>query len=89
VLTGRAWLAPGLDRKEATLAAWDELRRSRPEAFALVASEYADARWPAAGDAARAPARARPQRNPGIDLLRALATLDPPTPPPHASACWT
>jgi hypothetical protein len=77
------------------MAAWDELRRCRPAAFALVASEYADAalacgRAPAAHAALTEAAHSEP----GIDVLRALARLDPtdahrtaaPAGPPAAAA---
>jgi lipopolysaccharide biosynthesis regulator YciM len=74
VLSGRRLARLG--RPLAALAAWDELRRCRGAAFALVAAEYADT--------ARACGRVPPARqalleaaaqDPGIDVLRALARL--------------
>jgi len=61
----------------AALAAWEALRQRNPEAFVRVAGEYA-ATALAAGqaDAARQTLTAMFTQAPGIDLLRALATLD-------------
>jgi len=61
----------------AALAAWDTLRQRNPEAFARLAGDYA-ACAQAAGqaEAARDKLAALFAEAPGIDLLRALATLD-------------
>ena len=60
------------------LAAWDELRRRRPAAFALVAGEYADAALAAGrAEAARAALLELARHEPGLDLLRALDKLSP------------
>lgn len=64
-------------RTSDALAAWTELRRRDPEAFARVAQEYV-ACAQAAGEVGTAH-EALAQlyaRHPGIDLLRALAALD-------------
>jgi lipopolysaccharide assembly protein B len=76
VLTGRRLVR--LNRTTEAMAAWDELRRCRPGSFALVAAEYADAakatdRVTAARDALLEAGRTEP----GIDVLRALASLEP------------
>ena len=76
VLSGRRLVRQG--RQPEALAAWDELRRCQPAAFALVAAEYADAalacgRGPAAHQALLEAAR----QQPGIDVLRALGRLEP------------
>ncbi len=81
VLTGRRLARQ--DRKAEALAAWDELRRCQPGAFALVAADYADAalacgRGPAAHEALLESAR----QQPGIDVLRALGRLEPGKPAP-------
>ena len=67
-----------LGRPLEALTAWDELRRVRPASFALVAAEYADAAL-AAGRAAAAQAALTElaRHEPGIDVLRALARLQP------------
>ncbi len=76
VLTGRRLAR--LDRKADAMAAWDELRRCRPATFALVASEYADAALACGrAPAARAALTEAAHSEPGIDVLRALARLDP------------
>jgi lipopolysaccharide biosynthesis regulator YciM len=79
VMTGRRLARQG--RPLQALAAWDELRRVRPASFALVASDYADAA-PAAGRAAEARAALieLARQEPGIDVLRALARLQPDDP---------
>ena len=68
-------------RKAEAMAAWDELRRCRPATFALVAGEYADA---ALACGRVAPARDAlidaTRSDPGVDVLRALARLDPADP---------
>jgi hypothetical protein len=58
--------------------------------FALVATEYADAaRACGRADAARSALTMLAASEPGIDVLRALARLDPRRPPRTASGCWT
>ena len=58
------------------LAAWDELRRCQPAAFALVAAEYADTAIACGrGQAAHVALLDLIKHEPGIDLLRALARL--------------
>jgi lipopolysaccharide biosynthesis regulator YciM len=66
------------DRPAEALSAWDELRRVRPAAFALVAADYARAAL-AAGrvDAARSALLDLARHEPGIDVVRALVLLDP------------
>jgi len=61
----------------AALAAFHELAQRNPEGFARVAGEYVDCAQ-AAGQVELARQTLEPlyQRQPGIDLLRALATLD-------------
>ena len=79
VMTGRRLVAQ--QRPAEAMAAWDELRRCQPAAFALVAAEYADAAW--ACDRV-APARQAlfnaTQHEPSVDVLRALARLEPTEP---------
>jgi lipopolysaccharide assembly protein B len=79
VMAGRRLVRAG--RKAEALAAWDELRRCRPAAFALVAGEYADAAS-AAGrvDNAREALLEAARSGPGIEVLRALAKLEPAEP---------
>ena len=79
VMAGRRLVRAG--RKAEALAAWDELRRGRPAAFALVAGEYADAAL-ACGrvDAAREALLDAARSEPGIEVLRALAKLEPAAP---------
>lgn len=64
-------------RHAEALAVWDGLRQRNPEAFARLAGDYA-ACAQAAGqvDGARDALAALFRQAPGIDLLRALATLD-------------
>ena len=70
-----------LGRKAEAMAAWDELRRCRPAAFALVAGEYADAALACGRVASARDALIDATRSdPGIDVLRALARLDPADP---------
>ena len=75
VMTGHRQLRGG--QAQQALATWDELRRVRPQSFALVAADYAEAAL-ACGRAA--PARLALEQagrdEPGIDVLRALARLD-------------
>ena len=65
----------------AALLVWDGLRQRNPDAFARLAGEYA-ASAQAAGqtEAAHAALTTLFHQAPGIDLLRALATLDGDTP---------
>ena len=79
VMSGRRLARQG--RPLEALVAWDELRRVRPASFALVAADYADAAA-AAGRAAEARAALTElaRHEPGIDLLRALARLQPDDP---------
>lgn len=64
-------------RKADALASWDELRRCQPDAFALVATEYADAaRACGRADTARSALNELAASGAGIDVLRALARLD-------------
>jgi lipopolysaccharide biosynthesis regulator YciM len=59
------------------LALWNEMHLRDPQAFALVATEYADAaRGCAATDAARAHLQQAYHEAPSLPLLRALARLD-------------
>ena len=64
-------------RHAEAMVVWDSLRQRNPEAFSRLAGEYA-ASAQAAGqvDAAREALAAQFRQAPGIDLLRALATLD-------------
>lgn len=76
VMSGQRLLREG--RPLEALAAWDELRRARPASFALVAADYADAalageRVPAASLALVESLREQPS----VDVLRALARLEP------------
>jgi lipopolysaccharide biosynthesis regulator YciM len=65
----------------AALASFHELRQRNPEGFARVAAEYvACAQAAGQTEAARQTLEALYDRQPGIDLLRALATLEG-TPP--------
>ncbi len=76
VLSGRRLQRQGQPAE--ALLAWDQLRRVQPAAFALVATDYVDAAV-ACGRAseARAALTELAAREPGIDLVRALARLDP------------
>ncbi len=59
------------------LVVWDSLRLRNPEAFARLAGDYADCAVAAGqADAARTALTALFREAPGIDLLRALASLD-------------
>jgi lipopolysaccharide biosynthesis regulator YciM len=63
---------------EAALAAWDELRLRHPSAFRLIATDYA--RCAQAGgraDAARAALGDLYAQRPSVDLLHAMALLEP------------
>jgi lipopolysaccharide assembly protein B len=65
----------------AALVVWDGLRQRNPEAFARLAGEYAACALAAGqADAARDTLATLFRQDPGIDLLRALSTLDG-TPP--------
>ena len=75
VLAGRRAARSG--DAAAALQAFEQLRAEHPEAFLLVAGDYADAAQAAGrGDEARAALADRLATTPGIDLLRALARLD-------------
>jgi len=76
-LVQRAQRLSRLGDPSAALAAWEALRQRNPEAFARVAGEYV-ACAQAAGQAEAARQALLPMFNqsPGIDLMRALATLD-------------
>jgi lipopolysaccharide biosynthesis regulator YciM len=75
VLSGRRLVRQ--QRPAEALAAWDELRRCQPAAFALVAAEYADAALACArGPAARQALLEAARQQPGIDVLRALGRLE-------------
>ncbi len=68
-------------RPAEAMAAWDELRRCQPAAFALVATDYADAAAASGRVAAAHEALLDAVRQqPGIDVLRALARLEPGQP---------
>ncbi|GAB1389047.1 MAG: hypothetical protein AMXMBFR78_36410 [Rubrivivax sp.] len=76
VMSGQRLLRDG--RPLEALATWDELRRVRPASFALVAAEYADAAL--AADRVRTARQALAEslrEQPSVDVLRALARLDP------------
>ncbi len=61
----------------AALAAWEAVRQRSPEVFTRLAGEYAASALAAGqADAARQALLTLFQQAPGIDLLRALATLD-------------
>jgi lipopolysaccharide biosynthesis regulator YciM len=65
-------------RHAEALEAWNELRRRNPAAFLLVAREHArSARACGQGEAALAALKALHERQPSIDLLQAMALLDP------------
>jgi lipopolysaccharide biosynthesis regulator YciM len=78
----RPWLIDGqrlarLGRPADAMAAWDELRRRHPAVFLLVASDYAKAAQACErGGQALADLQAMHERQPSIDLLRAIAVLD-------------
>jgi lipopolysaccharide assembly protein B len=76
VLTGRRARRQG--DHLAALAAWGRLLNAHPAAFSLVAVDYAHSAQ-AAGQAASAldSLRSLSQREPGVDLLSAVAVLDP------------
>ena len=76
VMIGQRLLAEG--RPLEALAAWDELRRVRPASFALVAADYAEAALAAdrVRDASAALAESL-REQPSVDVLRALARLQP------------
>ncbi len=61
------------------MAVWDELRQRQPSSFVLVASDYADCAI-ASGQVALAHSALSElmQRQPGVELMRALARLEPP-----------
>jgi lipopolysaccharide biosynthesis regulator YciM len=75
VVSGRRQLRAG--QPQQALTSWDELRRVRPQSFALVAADYAEAAIACgrASTARQALAQAA-QEQPGIDVLRAQARLD-------------
>jgi lipopolysaccharide biosynthesis regulator YciM len=76
VLSGQRLLRQG--DAAAALQIWNELRRAQPAAFALVAADYADAALACARTAeARAALIEGAAHQPGIDLVRALARLEP------------
>jgi lipopolysaccharide assembly protein B len=76
VMVGRRHVRQG-DKLQA-LAAWDELRRCQSASFALVAAEYADAALDCGRESAALEALTeQAQRQPGVDVLRALARLQP------------
>jgi len=76
-LLQRAQRQMRLGQAVAALATLDELRQRNPEGFARVAAEYvACAQAAGQADLARQTLEALYERQPGIDLLRALATLD-------------
>jgi lipopolysaccharide biosynthesis regulator YciM len=80
-LTLRAQRLTQQGRAADALAAWGELRQRNPEAFARVACEFATcAKAAGEADAARAALAQLFERQPGIDLWRALAQLDGQTP---------
>lgn len=82
VMAGRRALQQG--QPASALAAWDELQRCQPASFALVAQDYADAARACGREAqARASLQAHAAQQPGIDVQRALARLDPE--PRHAA----
>ena len=63
---------------EQAMAAYAQLLSARPEAFNLVAGDYAEAALAAAqADQALATLQAQYQRTPGMQLLQAIAKLDP------------
>jgi lipopolysaccharide biosynthesis regulator YciM len=75
VLQGQRALRQG--RAEGAFFAWDELRRHNPAAFLLVASDYAKAAQACGRDeAALEVLRGLQERQPSMDLLRAVALLD-------------
>ena len=76
VLTGQ--MLARRQQPDAAMAAYAELLALNPEAFNLVAGDYADAAL-AAGQAGRALAvlDSRYQRAPGVDLLLAIGKLEP------------
>jgi lipopolysaccharide biosynthesis regulator YciM len=76
-LLQRAQRLMRLGEPSQALSVFDELRQRNPEGFARVAADYV-ACAQAAGQAAlaRQTLEALYERQPGIDLLRALATLD-------------
>jgi lipopolysaccharide assembly protein B len=76
VMVGRRHVRQG-DKLQA-LAAWDELRRCQSASFALVAAEYVDAALGCGRESAALDALTeQAQRQPGVDVLRALARLQP------------
>ncbi len=76
VMLGRRLSRAG--RHVEALSTWDELRRCRSDAFSLVVAEYAEAALACGRQAAAHEALLElAAQAPGIDVLRALARLDP------------
>jgi lipopolysaccharide biosynthesis regulator YciM len=79
----RAWVQSGqrlarAGAHEGALQAWDALRLHHPAAFGLVAADYADSALAAGhAEAARATLAEQFEKTPGVDLLKALARLEP------------
>ena len=66
---------------EAALAAWDELRLRHPSAFGLIATDYARCALACGrGEAAHTALSDLYAQLPGVDLLQALALLEPGEP---------
>ena len=82
VMAGRrAWRE---QRPADALAAWDELRHAQPQSFALVAQDYAAAAQACQRtDAARAALTELLEREPSLEVLRALSRLDGDAPAAH------
>jgi lipopolysaccharide biosynthesis regulator YciM len=76
VLAGQRAARAGLHRE--ALESWNELRRRNPSAFLLVARDYAKSAL-ACGEteASLVSLKALHERQPGIELLHAIALLDP------------
>jgi lipopolysaccharide biosynthesis regulator YciM len=79
VIEGQRLMRQG--RPADAMAAWDELRHHHPAAFLLVASDYAKAAL-ACDRALQAlqTLKALQERQPSLDLVRALALLEPAAP---------
>ena len=76
VLAGRRLAQSGAHAQ--ALQAWDRLRSVQPAAFMLVATDYAESALACGqGDAARQMLQSLHAQHPTMDVLRALAKLDP------------
>lgn len=67
------------ERHAEAVQAWNELRERHPAAFGLIARDWARSALACGqADAARATLQSLYERHPGIELLQAMAVLDPP-----------